>query len=105
MYKRKIFISVLIVVVIGVIAYLQIVSKSTNQTPPVEEGPALVDVADRPLGVTGDEDIGSQVDAMMTDLLNEPKDELLLVGDNTEDDQIISTGETDSQIIDTEYYE
>jgi len=104
MPKWRIIIPVLIVAVIGVVAYLQLSSTAPQDlAPPAAEEP--VDVADRPLGVTGNEDVGTQADALVDEMLRELDDEQDLAGDGTAEINAETAGESDIQILDVEYYE
>ncbi len=111
MPKWRIIIPVVVVALVGVIAYMQLNGGVTipDSTPVTEQptdgetdaGPVL----DGPLDVTGEEDVAEQADAMIEELLDELDDEEEIAGDGTAELNTMTVGESDADILDVEYYE
>lgn len=100
MPKWRIIIPVLIVALVGVIAYLQ----SSSTQPDAEQQPTAPAPVTEPLDVTGDEDVDVQVDALIDDLLDEVEVEESEAGDGTAEINSETAGETELDILDVEYY-
>ncbi len=102
MPKWRIIIPVLIVMIIGVIAYMM---TNPSSAPTDQSTPAAGESNDIPLEAVGNEDIGTQAYAMVDELLQELDDEEAESGDGTEEINSITGGESDIDILDVDYYE
>jgi len=101
MPKWRIIIPVIIVALVGVIAYTQMSDGDKESEP----APPAAAPAEETLDVTGDEDIDVQVDALVDDLLDEASEEEQEAGDGTAEINTETAGETELDILDVEYYE
>jgi hypothetical protein len=104
MPKWKIIIPVIIVILVGIIAYLQVITRRVTDSVSVDEKSVKVDEL-APLNVTGKEELDVQTGALIDEFLLESENEdAAIIQDDTE---IINsnTDESDQQIFDTELYE
>lgn len=105
MPKWRILIPVLIVAVVGVVAYMQMSSGPSgepSELPPAAGEPAGT-AAD--LEVTGDEDVEVQVDALVETMLDELDEEQAAIEAAADDLDALNEGESDVDILNTSYYE
>jgi hypothetical protein len=107
MSKWRLIIALLAVLLIGLVAYLL---QSAPEQQPADQVPAAVtepqvDIADRPLDVTGDESVEAQADALIDEMLLEPAEEERSVGEGMSEVRAETAGEEDKEILDVEYYE
>lgn len=101
MPKWRIIIPVIIVAIVGVIAYMMVAPAMPDQQPEL----AAEESSDIPLDVIGTEDIGTQADAVVNELLKGLDDEDLEAGDGTAEIDSVTAGESEFDILDVEYYE
>jgi hypothetical protein len=104
MPKWKIIIPVIIVILVGIIAYLQVITRRVTDSISVDERSVKVDEL-APLDVTGKEGLDVQTEALINEFLLESENEdAATIRDDAE---IINsnTDESDQQIFDVELYE
>ncbi|MBU1915731.1 hypothetical protein KKC47_01205, partial [Patescibacteria group bacterium] len=106
MPKWKIFIPVAIVILVGIIAYLQVTSAlhdNDSLSAGTESADEVIEVKLSPLDVTGDEEVEAQIEAWFNELLRELRYEADTIGFNNEDIKMLIDGESDNQLLDVEY--
>ncbi|HCC22044.1 hypothetical protein A2480_00120 [Candidatus Uhrbacteria bacterium RIFOXYC2_FULL_47_19] len=127
MFKWKIVIPILIVVVVGLAAWLQLAGRSVDR-PPVNDGGLVEQVADESsdevsdseamdeelteeeeiesINASGQDEIGAQADALVTALLDEYDETEMAAGDGSDVvDAELGDGSDDSDIFNVDYYE
>ncbi len=105
MPKWKIILPVLIVVVVGLVAYLQLTNRPEGgPATPVPGGEESADLGDG-LDVTGDEPVDVQVDALISSLESEAAMEESQAGDVSEVVSSLDEGGDDSELFTVETYE
>jgi len=105
MPKWKIILPVLIVAVVGLVAYLQLTMK--EEAGPAIPAPGEEAAADLggEMDVTGEEDVDVQVDALVNALLDEAAVEESDAGDGSDAVTALSGGESEEELFIVESYE
>ncbi|MEA3249921.1 MAG: hypothetical protein U9Q03_06255 [Patescibacteria group bacterium] len=104
MPKWKIIIPVLIVIVVGLVAYLQMTNKE-EVGPIVPAGDEAVAELGGEMDVTGEEDVDVQVDALIDSLLDEAAMEETDAGDGSDVVSALEEGEDETELFTVETYE
>lgn len=104
MPKWKIIIPVLIVIVVGLIAYLQMTGRQEAGPTVPAGGEAAADLGGE-MDVTGDEDVDVQVDALIDALNDEADLEEADAGDGSDAVSALGEGEDESELFTVEEYE
>jgi len=106
MPKWKIILPVLIVAVVGLVAYLQLTTKEAGPAVPAggEEAAAPADLGGE-MDVTGEEDIDVQLDALTDALMEEAAVEESDAGDGSDAVSALSESESEEELFIVESYE
>lgn len=105
MPKWKIILPVLIVIVVGLVAYLQLTSKQeVGPVVPVGGDEAAADLGGE-MDVTGEEDVDVQVDALIDSLLDEAAVEEAEAGDGSDVVTALEEGDDETELFTVEEYE
>lgn len=103
MPKWKIILPVLIVVVVGLVAYMQMTNKE-EAGPLVPADGAAADLGGE-MDVTGEEDVDVQVDALIDSLVEEAAMEETDAGDGSDVVSALEEGGDESELFTVETYE
>jgi hypothetical protein len=106
MPKWKIILPVLIVIVVGLVAYMQMTTKEEAGpiVPIVPADEAAADLGGE-MDVTGEEDVDEQVDALVDSLLDEAAMEEADAGDGSDVVSTLEEGGDESELFTVETYE